>query len=181
MIAYHGSNRNFKKLRISKQLVQRTSTELNEGIGIYFSTNKRVAESYGNYVYILEINDKYFKDFRKKSTCITHIKKLVSYVYKKTGVNIQNFIELNTTINYMHFGGISIYNLSKELGLLLDSSEEWYRSLSQTKRNQVLSALRQYDKEQSIAYMFNYSIKNIGVIKRISDDIVVIRDKIAVY
>lgn len=66
MIAYHGSNRNFKKLRISKQLVQRTSTELNEGIGIYFSTNKRVAESYGNYVYILEINDKYFKDFRKR-------------------------------------------------------------------------------------------------------------------
>lgn len=181
MIAYHGSNKNFKKLRISKQLVQHTSTELNEGLGIYFSTDKSVAESYGNYLYTLEINDKYFKDFRKKNVCTLHIRNLVRYVYKKTGVNIQNFTDLNTTINYIYFGGISIYNLSKELGLVLDSSEKWYVSLSETKRNQVLSALRQYDKEQCVAYMFNYNIKNIGVIKKISDDIVVIKDKIAVY
>ena len=47
MIVYHGSNSNFKSLRISKSLVKHNSTLLNEGLGIYFSTDKEVARSYG--------------------------------------------------------------------------------------------------------------------------------------
>ena len=59
MVVYHGSNSNFKKLRISKDLVKRESTKTNEGMGIYFTTDKEIARSYGKYIYTIEINDKY--------------------------------------------------------------------------------------------------------------------------
>lgn len=36
MLVYHGSNSNFRTLRISKSLVKHDSTLENEGLGIYF-------------------------------------------------------------------------------------------------------------------------------------------------
>lgn len=39
MIAYHGSDSNFKTFRLSKSLVKHNSTLENEGLGIYFSTD----------------------------------------------------------------------------------------------------------------------------------------------
>ena len=43
MRVYHGSSHNFKKLRIDKHLVNYESTLLNEGLGIYFSTDFEIA------------------------------------------------------------------------------------------------------------------------------------------
>ena len=45
MIVYHGSDSNFRKLRIAKELVKNSSTMLNEGMGIYFFTNKEQTQS----------------------------------------------------------------------------------------------------------------------------------------
>lgn len=177
MKVYHGSNSNFRQLKISSRLVRYDSTKSNEGLGIYFSTDINVASSYGKYLYTLYINDKYFKDFRKKAECSKHIDGLIRYVYSKTKIDIRQFIDMNSIRDRMYFGGLQIFNLNWEVALMLDSTEKWYTGLSQTARNKVLVSLRQYDKEKCIAYMFNYNINNIGVIKKISDDIVVIGDK----
>lgn len=67
MIVYHGSNSNFKKLRIAKSLVKHQSTLENEGLGIYFTTDKEIARSYGKWIYSLEIPDDMI-DFRNKKS-----------------------------------------------------------------------------------------------------------------
>ena len=179
MIVYHGSNRNFKTLRISQSLVRYDSTLTNEGIGIYFSTDRNVSESYGKYLYTLELNDKYFKDFRKKTVCQAHLKGLRQLIYKSEKLDLANYIDLSSVANYMYFGGISIYRLSHEIELLLDSNEQWYRN-SQSKIQRVYRLARQWDKNNLAAYMFNYNIKNVGVIKRVEPDIVRIASKIIV-
>lgn len=177
MIVYHGSNSNFKHLRISKSLVKHSSTLNNEGLGIYFSTDRSVAESYGKYVYTLEINDKYFLDFRKKSVCRKYISDLTKEIYTKTNINIAKYIKLETLVDYMYFGGIAISGIAKEIELLLDSCEQWYIDVSESKQKQVFSILRLYNKRNLITYMFNYHIKNIGIIKSVDDNVVRIVNK----
>ena len=73
MVAYHGSNEYFDNFIISKNLSKSNASELNEGLGIYFSLKQEVAESYGEYIYTLKINDKYIKDFRVKSECKRYV------------------------------------------------------------------------------------------------------------
>lgn len=176
MIVYHGSNSNFKKLRIAKDLVRCESTKTNEGMGIYFSTDVNVAKSYGKYLYTLEINDKYFKDFRKKNICRTYIMKVSQKIYKETKVDILSYINLEQVSDSMYFGGVSISFIGRELYLLLDSNERFYR-LPKYKIDRIYQMLRVADKNPPVAYMFNYHIKNIGVIKKIDDDIVRIVNK----
>lgn len=182
MIVYHGSNSNFKKLRISKSLVKHTSTELNEGLGIYFSTNREVASSYGKYIYTLEINDKLFRDFRKKAECIKYIMEYVKYIKANVGIDIRSYVNLNNIADYMYYGGISIANLSREISLLLDSCEKWYsKDVTETKRKKTITLLKKYNKESLYAYMFNYNIKDIGVIKVVDDNVVRIINKESAY
>lgn len=177
MIVYHGSNRNFKTLRISKSLVRYDSTLENEGIGIYFSTDKDVAMSYGKYLYVLEVNDKYFYDFRKMATCKGYIDFIRKSIYKDFRVDIGMYADLTIVTNYMNYGGIAISGVGKELCLQLDSVESWYHNVSPTLQSKIFSALRRYDKNCPKAYMFNYNIKNCGVIKDVSEDIVKIVEK----
>lgn len=174
MIVYHGSNHRFQKLRISKSLVERKSTLENEGCGIYFSTDRTVAESYGKYVYTLEINDTYFQDFRKQEVCENYINQLQQYILSKTNINLHDYIDFESIITYAKCGGIAISGIGHELYLMLDSTESFYTSLSDTKRKQLYRILNQYDKHNLNAYMFTYHIPNIGVIKNINSDIVTI-------
>jgi len=83
MIAYHGSNSCFKNLRIHKSLVKSSATALNEGLGIYFSLDRDVASSYGKYMYTLEINDNYIKDFRVLAVCKKYVADLIRYIYTR--------------------------------------------------------------------------------------------------
>lgn len=173
MIVYHGSNRNFKKLRIAKDLVQHDSSLHNEGLGIYFTTDLEVAKSYGKYVYTLEINDRYLIDFRKKAACSNYVIGLVREIYKNTGIDIRQYLgnQLDNLINNMYTGGIQIHQLGNEIYMLLDSNEKFYM-LGIAKINSVYKMLKQRDKKKDYAYMFNYNIKNIGVIKSVDDNIV---------
>lgn len=173
MIVYHGSNSNFKKLRIAKNLVKHESTMNNEGLGIYFSTDRSVAESYGKYLYTIEINDKYFADFRKKDKCSFYIRKIIHTVYKETGVKINNYFSAEDFINRMYFGGQAISTVGKDIAEILDNTEEFYFAYNQTTKEKIYRELRKVDKELKIAYMFNYHIKNIGIIKCVDDDNIV--------
>lgn len=177
MIVYHGSNSNFRKLRIAKELVKSNSTLLNEGLGIYFSTDRSVAESYGKYVYTLEINDKYLLDFRKKATCLKYVRSILVVVYKRTNIALNNYIDINSLVEYMQSGSLAIVGTGKEIIDLLDSNERFYTELSQTKIDTVFRLLRAYDKKHLQAYLFPYHIQNIGVIKNVNEDIVRIINK----
>ena len=164
MIVYHGSNSNFKKLRISKTLVQHRTTLENEGLGIYFSTDKEVARSYGKYIYTLAIDDRYIQDFRKIATCKRYINEIAKEIYKETEINILSMFDVNGLLYRMQLGGQCIYETGKEIYALLDSTEEWYTSIPQYKRDKISRMLNAHDKELK-AYMFSYHIPNIGVIK----------------
>lgn len=100
MLVYHGSNSNFKQLRISKSLVNIESTLTNEGLGIYFSTNKEIASSYGKYLYTIDINDRILLDFTKRQICERFINSITNEVYKKHGFNLRQFMG-NDTINML--------------------------------------------------------------------------------
>lgn len=176
MIVYHGSDSNFRKLRISKDLVKHRSTLDNEGLGIYFSTDIEVAKSYGKYVYTLEINDNYFLDFRRRTVCRLYIGKLAQYVYKNIGVDILSYFSMEQLADRMYWGGQTISGVGKEISLLLDSNEAWF-GLPKTKIEKVLRILKSWDKKMLKSYMFNYHIKNIGVIKDVSEDVVRIIEK----
>lgn len=173
MIVYHGSNSNFKKLRISSSLVKHESTKTNEGLGIYFSTNKEVARSYGKYIYTLEINDNYFVDFRKKDKCSFYIRKLIHTVYKETGIKINKYFSAEDIINRMYFGGQAISTVGKDIAEILDNTEEFYFAYSKTTKEKIYRELRKIDKELKIAYMFNYHVKDIGIIKCVDGDNIV--------
>lgn len=177
MIVYHGSNSNFKKLRISSSLVKHESTKTNEGLGIYFSTNKEVARSYGKYLYTLEINDKYFVDFRNKARCRLYVTTLVKNIYNETKIDISKYLDINDLVNRMYWGGQSISGVGREIYMLLDSNENWYMSTPISKIERIYQILRAYDKKHLYAYMFNYHIKDIGVIKNVDDNIVRIINK----
>lgn len=173
MIVYHGSNSNFRKLKISKSLVKHTSTLGNEGLGIYFSTDPSVANSYGKYLYTLEINDRAFIDMRKKVNCTKYIRKIIGAVYKETGVNIGMYFDFQSTIDRLYYGGQAVFSVGHDIAEVLDNTDEFYDSgLSQTKKSNVYRVLRRMDKECPKAYMFNYHIKNIGVIKDVSEEYV---------
>lgn len=179
MIVYHGSNSRFRTLKISKSLVKYESTKSNEGIGIYFSTDKNIADSYGKYVYTLEINDNYFVDYRNKSNCIKYVKSICSYIKSKEKVDINNYIDTNKLADYLYFGGIAFIGACKEVYLLLDSNEQWYNDIDEKKQQRIYKLLSTYDKNHLVSYMFNYNIKNIGVIKKLQvngEDVVRILD-----
>ena len=172
MIVYHGSTHRFQKLKVGKSLVDKRSTLDNEGCGIYFSTNRSVAESYGPYIYTLDINEDHFKDFRKRKTCEEYVNSLCQYINSKTGVDIRQYADLDSVVKYAKLGGIAISGIGREVALVLDSTETFYLNLSSSKRERIYQLLRNYDRKHLDAYMFEYHIKDIGVIKNVSKDVV---------
>lgn len=177
MLVYHGSDSNFRVLRISKSLVKRQSTLDNEGLGIYFSLDKEVARSYGKYIYSLYVNDRYLMDFRKKDVCRGYVQKVVSYVRKVSGVYTSEFINLENVVSRVYLGGVAVSGVGREIGLMLDSVERFHLRYSESVKNKVRVALARCDRECPVAYLFNYHIKNTGVVKKVSDDIVIIYKK----
>ena len=176
MLVYHGSNRNFRKLRIAKELVRHKSSLENEGLGIYFSTDKSVAMSYGKYLYAIEIDNSYLVDFRRLSNCNSYVNRIVKEIYKKNGINISKYIDKRKVAESMYYGVIPISGVGREIYMLLDSESEWFNN-SVTKIKQVYSTLKSIDKSWLKAYMFNYHIKNTGVIKKLDEDMVKIVGK----
>lgn len=180
MLVYHGSNSCFKNLRIHKSLVKSSATALNEGLGIYFSLDKGVASSYGRYLYTLEINNKYVKDFRVRSVCKKYVVDLIRFIYLKENVDISKYFDINNLVEYIHTGNIAVSGIGREVYMLLDSNEYWY-NIEQDKIERIYKILENYDKNNLTVYLFNYNIPNIGVIKKIDDSIVRIISREKMY
>lgn len=171
MLVYHGSNSCFKNLRIHKDLVKSSATVLNEGIGIYFSLDQNVASSYGKYLYTLELNDKYVQDFRKKAVCKKYVVDLCKYIYSREKIEISKYFDINSLVEYIYCGNIAVSGICREVYMLLDANEKWY-DIEESKMERIFKMLEKYDAENLNVYLFNYNIKNIGVIKKIEPNFV---------
>lgn len=180
LIVYHGSNSRFEKLRISRKLVKSSGTMLNEGMGIYFSTEKIAARTYGRYLYTLEINDQKIYDMRSSKVVQARLKQIAKEVMKSTGVNIIPYLNIKEIAQYVVDGRVAIDGICREIYMLLDSNEDWYFAAG-NKVNKVYKQLERLSKIKIPAYLFNYRIPNIGVIKIVTPDIVriVSREKIS--
>ena len=138
MIVYHGSDRYFRTLKVSINLSRSEASLLNEGLGIYFSTDKNVASHYGKYLYTLELNSRAIKDFRKSTTIDMYIAKLVATVCNKFGIDLTAYINLGMLATNVYSGNISIDGLGREIILLLESNEQFYNdtpAYKQSRRN----------------------------------------------
>lgn len=177
MVVYHGSSRNFNTLRIAKGLVRNNATLLNEGTGIYFSTDRSVAASYGKYLYTIEINNKHMSDFRNMRTTTNYIVCMLKRVLDDTKVDISRYVNIKHLAMTVINGQIAIYQIHREIGLLLDSEEDWHLNLSERKREDILRSLRIFNNETLVAYLFNNAIPNIGVIKKLNEQDIKIINK----
>lgn len=63
----------------------------------------------------------------------------------------------------------------------MDSCDMFWSELTQNQRQRVRTALKRCDRDCPVAYLFNYHIKNVGVIKKIADNIVIIYSKESSY
>ena len=172
MVVYHGSDSNFNTLRILPKFSKNGSTKLNEGYGIYFSLDRNIALSYGKFLYTLEINDKYFKSYKKQSSCIKLVKYIVEKTELETKVKIGKYINSKLIGSKLYLGNLSFSNLAREFYLILDNEYEFYNSTSDSLREKIYRKIRSLCKELLKVYMFNYNIPDIGIIKDVKPEIV---------
>ena len=171
IIVYHGSPRKFNKLKIEKKLVRTESTNMNEGMGIYFSTDAEVARSYGKYLYTLELNGRYCRDMRSIESCRQYMIDIIRYIADNSGIYVVSFIDMDGIISDLADGYIAVDGLAREIGLHLDSNEQWHIRMG-GKTDWVEKIINKFNKEYMKVYMFNYNIPNIGVIKDVSPEVV---------
>ena len=169
MLVYHGSMASFGQFRIENGLVRNSSTLINEGKGIYFSTDKNIAKSYGKYLYTVNV-DAPVIDYRYKANCAKYVSAVRKYIKDRNGVDISLYMDLGMIANSIYDGSVGIAKLPRELSLCLDSSYKFYE-LPQKLIDDTLAVLgseriikREFAKWNT-AYMFTYNIPNCGVIK----------------
>lgn len=165
MIVYHGSNKKFRKFRIAKSLVRSEGTLLNEGLGIYFTTDIEVAKSYGNYLYTVELKEVY--DFRNLPTIKALIRTLDRVIKTELNFTLGLYVPLNDIVMYIFYGNTPIHTLDKTIYDYLLNEYNTYKDLGDTKINKTKSLIKKTLKQVLTAYMFNYNIPNIGVIKNL--------------
>lgn len=177
MVVYHGSNHNFKTLRISKSLASHDESTLVEGYGIYFSTFRDVAESYGKYVYVLNLNPAYIIDFREFKGCVKYLSSLREDVNKCYKVDIFKFLSLPPLVYGMVNGQFAVTRISNEVYLLLDSDPRWHELIGNSYES-IMSYIRGYDQQHQVIVLYNDpSIRGAGVVKRILPEAVKIYAK----
>ena len=186
MLVYHGSNSNFRTLKINRGLCRTKEENLREGMGIYFSTYREVAEAYGKYLYTLEINSKNLINFNNKRTCYRYVDMLMEDVYLKYKIDLRNLSTYESIINGVHGENIMICKLGNELALELDNDYNMYQrylsGLSDRKHDEIMAYIRKLDKKYLKAYMYTCSdIKGVGVIKDVDSSVVRIVDKVKLH
>lgn len=180
MIVYHGSNHVFKTLRIVKSN-ERASTSENEGSGIYFSRDVEVARSYGKWLYTLKINNTALKDWRIKYNVSNYISILNKGVYNKFGIYLPGYFDMKQLILCTYTGGRKICELYKEIALLLDSCENWHLCVSNKTKNDVIKEIKRWNDSFATVYFFPCNIKDCGVAKILSEDIISIVSRESSY
>lgn len=174
MLVYHGSNHSFRTLRIRKELAKSTTLE-NEGYGIYFSLYRDVAESYGKWLYTLDVSNKYLVDMRDFNTCSAYVLKLRQEMLAVFKLRLEDFFDMQLLARYLWQGGVAISGVGKEVQNLLDSSEEFY--MRHGKNSEAIFEWLRKWRGIPKAYLFTYNIRGCGIIRDVSPEVVRIVDK----
>lgn len=175
MIVYHGSNHKFSRLQIRTKLSSSASLE-NQGAGIYFSTNKDVACSYGEILYTLEVNQDYLIDFCIMSSVRSYLNRVRKEVYWKTRLDIAEYISCTQLSQWIVEGRISPVCICREISLLLDSEEKFHSlPISIVEKSGVI--LSKFDKTHQKVYLYPDTIPGVGVAKTASEKIIRIVDR----
>lgn len=122
MLLYHGSNKLFHQFKIKKELSNYNESSLMEGLGIYMTEDKHIAEGYGAYIYEVEIFDKDVLD----STDVEEMKSIIECISNKVNFDIKEMIDIDDLVLGVKEGEISVTKLYKEINDLLDSDERLY-------------------------------------------------------
>lgn len=123
MILYHGSNEVFEEFKISKELAHHdVESILPEGIGVYMTSKKEIAKSYGE-LYTVEIQAKNILDFTTFKSCKRIINNFLKvYDTEKLLINIDD------TINSIIDDRVQIIEMIKDI--VLWNEEEVYNTIS---------------------------------------------------
>lgn len=163
-ILFHGSPNHFYEFNINKDFLNTRPENLVEGIGIYLTDNKEIAENYGKYLYHVIVNKKNILDFTKKETIKNIIKETEKEVkktyknfnFKKYIKNISELIE-NVVDGYL---SISFY---KEINNLLDSNEVFYIDFQEDVEN-IFEIIEKTIKKYTNNYIIKYKDNNLGYV-----------------
>ena len=180
MIVYHGSNSNFSVLRISPRLTKSSSGYLSEGYGIYFSLNPEVAKGYGKYLYILEVNDRYVKDYRDYRECSALLIDLIATVSKDVNRDLRAYLPsdfISSMSNDIVRGNYGVGYLDKDLVNILCENKDFMRDFSYSLKEEVFRKFRVELKKKLAVYMFTSEVDGTGIIKNVSKNIVKIVGK----
>lgn len=175
MIVYHGSNHKFSNLQIKKRLSSPASLE-NQGPGIYFSTVRDVACSYGEILYTLDVNTDYLIDFNIMSSVRGYLNRVRKEVYWKTRLDIADHISCTELSQNIVEGIISPVCICREVSLLLDASEKFH-SLPESIIEKSGSILSKFDKNHQKVYLYPDNILGVGVSKTSNEKVIKIVDR----
>jgi len=113
MRLYHGSNEVFKRFKISEELARNDwETILPEGLGVYMTSDKNIARSYGDIIYNIECIGGVY-DFSKAKQAKKIVQRfLLEFDYKEVLINK---IDSNASFEGVEDGDISIVGLITEI------------------------------------------------------------------
>ena len=174
MLVYHGSSHNFRVLRIRKDLT-RDSSKQNEGYGIYFSLDKSVAMSYGQYVYTIQVSDNFLMDMRDIRMCRGYVQKIRKELYDAFGICMERYLSMQSLADSLQCGMIPIIGTCREIKLLMDSDERFYSQCG--RRSEAIFKWLDAYAGAPKAYLFSYNIKDCGIIRDVSPNIATIVQK----
>lgn len=174
MYVYHGSNHNFRVLRIRKDLTK-DSTLRNEGYGVYFSTDRDVAKTYGEYLYTIRVNDKYIFDMRKLAACRAYLRNLSRDVWNQFAFHLETYIDVKLLAECLQSGKVAISGVGQEVANMLDSTEMFYTDYRRSHED-VYKWLEKWTGVPKV-YLFTYHVAGSGIIRDVSPNIAVITSK----
>lgn len=118
---YHGSIADFDVFKISKENLRTKEDSLMEGMGIYFSESKKFAESYGTFIYSVEMNENDCWDCTDEKV----LEYFLSEVSKKVNFPVKDYVP-HACIDGIISGDYSVTKFSREMTMWLDCTESFY-------------------------------------------------------
>src|SRR5210317_1594761 len=124
MILYHGSSRDFDRFVVDRSLcIHDVDTVLTEGMGIYLTEVEEVANSYGNILYHVRVDDESILD-----VCdIEGVRFVLERLFKsieRVGIDGRKYImekDIDRICECVLSGELSCTKLDREIYLWIDS------------------------------------------------------------
>jgi hypothetical protein len=166
LVLYHGSSRLFSNFEVREDLcVHDINSVLSEGMGIYLTSDKRIASNYGNIIYEVEVYDRNILD-------LTNIKG-VSFVIQRLceglgeiGVDVRDYLReetLDRIIDGVVSGGLCCTKIDRELEMYLDSEESFH--IDGNVVEEVYERLGNINREDILdRYVIKFNDRGLGVV-----------------